>query len=210
MTDSLYLSTIQIWQNLTEHYSYLTSTKSVIWKINLSCSPFQLLNMLPFDIWPEQVKLIYYSITVLQYYFKTDTICLLFLSSHVFTTLEFDSNYSGILLWRRNFQHRGKFCNHLSNPESINGQWKKITPCTKMRILLLILWTGFNNLKIYVQKFCDHQTDQNNVSFIFQKGTWNNDQCISNVLPIFYPCIIKLICQVCNIINIALIPKCSN
>ena len=33
-----------------------------------------------------------------KYYFKTGTICLLFLSSHVFATLEFDSNHFGILL----------------------------------------------------------------------------------------------------------------
>ena len=34
-----------------------------------------------------------------KYYFKTATICL-FLSSHVFTASEFDSNYFGILLWK--------------------------------------------------------------------------------------------------------------
>ena len=32
------------------------------------------------------------------HYFETGTICLLFLSSHVFTALEFDSNHFGILL----------------------------------------------------------------------------------------------------------------
>ena len=35
-----------------------------------------------------------------QYYFKTGTICILFLSSHVFTALEFDSNHFGVLLWK--------------------------------------------------------------------------------------------------------------
>ena len=35
-----------------------------------------------------------------KYYFKTGTICLLFFSSHVFNTLEFDSNHFGILLWK--------------------------------------------------------------------------------------------------------------
>ena len=35
-----------------------------------------------------------------KYYFKTGTICLLFLSSHVLTALEFDSNYFGVLLWK--------------------------------------------------------------------------------------------------------------
>ena len=38
--------------------------------------------------------------TFCKYYFKTGTICLLFLSSHVFTTLEFDSNHFTALLWR--------------------------------------------------------------------------------------------------------------
>ena len=35
-----------------------------------------------------------------KYFFKIGTICLLFLSSHVFTALEFDSNHFGILLWK--------------------------------------------------------------------------------------------------------------
>ena len=34
------------------------------------------------------------------YYFKTGTMCLLSLSSHVFTALEFDSNHFGNLLWK--------------------------------------------------------------------------------------------------------------
>ena len=35
-----------------------------------------------------------------KYYFKTGTISLLFLSSRVFTALEFDSNHFDILLWK--------------------------------------------------------------------------------------------------------------
>ena len=35
-----------------------------------------------------------------KYSFKTGTICLLFLPSHVFTALEFDGNHFGILLWK--------------------------------------------------------------------------------------------------------------
>ena len=35
-----------------------------------------------------------------KYYFKAGTIYLIFLSSHVFTGLEFDSNHFGILLWK--------------------------------------------------------------------------------------------------------------
>ena len=33
-------------------------------------------------------------------YFKTSTFCLLFLSSYVFTALEFDGDYFDILLWK--------------------------------------------------------------------------------------------------------------
>ena len=33
-------------------------------------------------------------------YFNTGTFCLLFLSSHVFTALEFNSHHFGILLWK--------------------------------------------------------------------------------------------------------------
>ena len=46
-------------------------------------------NLLQFDI-------IFFS----KYYFKTGTFFLLFLSSHVFTALEFDSNYFVIPLWK--------------------------------------------------------------------------------------------------------------
>ena len=35
---------------------------------------------------------------VCKYYFKTGTICFFFLSSHVFTALEFDSKHFGVLL----------------------------------------------------------------------------------------------------------------
>ena len=38
--------------------------------------------------------------TFCKYYLKTGTICFLFLSSHVFTALEFDSNHFSILLWK--------------------------------------------------------------------------------------------------------------
>ena len=100
MADSLYLGTIQIWWNLNKHYHSLISTKSVIWRKFFS-SP-QSLNMLPFDIRLERLKLIYYGsiASFSRYYFKTDTICLLFLSLHIFTALEFDSNHFGVLLWK--------------------------------------------------------------------------------------------------------------
>ena len=102
MPNSQYLGPIQIWWNLNEHYYYLTSTKSVICQIDANCSPFQLLNMLPFQIRLECLQLIYYSLTsnFSTYLFKIGTLCLLFLSSHVFATLQFDSNHFGILLWK--------------------------------------------------------------------------------------------------------------
>ena len=95
MTDFLYLGTIQILRNLKEHYHYLTSTKFAICQIDVNCSPFQSLNMLPFHIRLKRLKLIYYCLisNISKYYFRIGTICLLFLSSHVFTALEFDSNH---------------------------------------------------------------------------------------------------------------------
>ena len=67
-----------------------------------SGSPFQSLNMLPLHIRPERWKLTYYRLisNVPRCYFKTGTISPLFLESHVFAALEFDSNYFGILLWK--------------------------------------------------------------------------------------------------------------
>ena len=48
----------------------------------------------------KMLKLTYYSLisNCARYYFKTGTLCLLFLSSHVFPALEFDSKHLGILL----------------------------------------------------------------------------------------------------------------
>ena len=102
MTNSQNIGTIQIWGNLNEHYYYLTSTKSVIFQIDTNCSPSQSLNMLPFHISQERFKLIYYSLIAnfSKYFFKTGTLCLLFLSSHVFTASDFESIYFGILLWK--------------------------------------------------------------------------------------------------------------
>ena len=59
MIDSMYLVTIQIFPNLNEHYNYLISTASVIWQIDANYSPFQLLNMPPFHIRLECLKLMY-------------------------------------------------------------------------------------------------------------------------------------------------------
>ena len=67
------------------------ATKSVIFQIDTNCSPFQLLNLIPFHIRPECLKLIYYSlISILsKYHFKTGTLSLLFLSSYALTALDF-------------------------------------------------------------------------------------------------------------------------
>ena len=90
----------QISRNLNERYYYLTSTKSMIWQIDASCSPFQSLNTLPFHIRSERFKLIYYVLisNFSKHYFKTGAVCFFF-SSHVFTALEFGKNRFGILLW---------------------------------------------------------------------------------------------------------------
>ena len=98
MTDSQYLGTIQIWQNLKEHHYHLTTTESVIYQIDTNCPLFQSLNMHLFHKKLERLKLIYYGLILnfSKYYFKTGTIYLLFVSSHVFTTLEFDRNHFGI------------------------------------------------------------------------------------------------------------------
>ena len=76
MTDSIYLGTIQIFQNLNEYYYYLISTKSVIWQMDTNCSPFQSLTL-------KQVQ-----------------ISSFFLSPYVFTALAFYSNHFGILHWK--------------------------------------------------------------------------------------------------------------
>ena len=58
MADFKYWDTIQIWQNLTEYHYYSTSTKAVISQIDVHCSQFQSLNMLPFHIRHKRLKLI--------------------------------------------------------------------------------------------------------------------------------------------------------
>ena len=62
MTDSGYVGTLQIWEILNEYHYYLSSTKPVICQIDINCSPFQSLNMLPFHIRLGRFKLIHYSL----------------------------------------------------------------------------------------------------------------------------------------------------
>ena len=96
MTDSQYLVTIQIWRNLNEHCYYLTLTEFAICQIDTNCSPFQWLNLLPFHIRLERLKLTYYSLVsnFPRYFFKTGTLGVL---CHAFAALHCDSNYFGIL-----------------------------------------------------------------------------------------------------------------
>ena len=75
-----------------------------------------------------------------KYYFKTGTICFTFLSSHVFTPLEFDSNHFGILLWKivKPLDHNkikpqiGKICQNISKSD-------------------IILWSPENNCCAHLQ-----------------------------------------------------------
>ena len=60
MTDSMYLGTIQVCQNLNERYYCLISTTFVIWQLDANFSSFQLLNMLPFHIRLEHSKRTYF------------------------------------------------------------------------------------------------------------------------------------------------------
>ena len=101
-TDYRHLGTIQIRRNLNEHYYHLISTTSVIWQIDANCSLFKSLNMLPFHIRIRMLKINLLGLisNFSKYFFKTGTNGLLFLSSHVFNALEFDSNHFGILLWK--------------------------------------------------------------------------------------------------------------
>ena len=102
MAGSQYLGAIHIWQKLNQHRYYLTSTTSLIFQIHANCSPFQSLNVLPFHIRLECLKLIFYSlISIFSKYNVTLKLAHLspFLSSLIFTALEFDKNYFSILLW---------------------------------------------------------------------------------------------------------------
>ena len=95
MTGSQYLIKYltQVWQNLTEHHYYLTLSKSGIGQIDAYCSPFHSLSTLPFHIRSKSLKLIYYSLISIctTDHFKTGTLCLLFVSSHIFIALALDS-----------------------------------------------------------------------------------------------------------------------
>ena len=81
---------------VNEYYYFLISTTSVICQIDANCSPFQSSNMARM----LKTKLLGLTSIFSKCYFNTGTICLLFLSLHVFTTLEFDSNLLVIVPWK--------------------------------------------------------------------------------------------------------------
>ena len=96
----MYLGTIQICRNLNEHYYYLISTASLY--LTNKCKLFSI-PVAEYASFSHQARMLKTNLLGLisnfsKYYFKTGTICLLFLLSHVFTALEFDSNHFGILL----------------------------------------------------------------------------------------------------------------
>ena len=94
MTD---LGTIQNWPNLSKHQYYLTSTKFLIWKIDKNVSSFQSLNMLSFHIRLLHLKLICYDL--ISIFVTFGTMYILFLSSHVFISLKFNSIHISVLFW---------------------------------------------------------------------------------------------------------------
>ena len=61
----------------------------MICQIEANCSPFQSVIMPPFHIRLERLKLFNIKFSNIKFYFKTDAL-----------SLEFDSNYFGILLWK--------------------------------------------------------------------------------------------------------------
>ena len=83
--------------------------------------------MLSFNIMLERLKLIYYTVqqNFSEYYFKQAQNV-----SHVFTALEYDSNYFGILLWKivkppddkLLFRRKWIFLGKLDLSEAINWQ----------------------------------------------------------------------------------------
>ena len=113
----------------------------MIWQIDANCSPFQSLKLFLFHLRLERLKLIYYGLisTFSKYSFKIGTICLLFLSPHVFTPLEHDNNYLDIVLWK--IVKPGDYY-------KINHQWEKYSK--NINPSDLILWYSKNNWRVHL------------------------------------------------------------
>ena len=107
------------------------------------------MNIFPFHIRLECSKLIYSGLisNFSKYYLKTGKICLLFLSSHVFSTLEFDSNNFGILLWKivKLHDHNEIKSHHSEKYSEIKNQIDIILWCLK-KICFAHLWTKFTTI----------------------------------------------------------------
>ena len=102
MTYSMHLGTIQLRQNLN-YYLLLFNFNCILDLTNrrkLFSIPLTECASLWHQARPLNTNLLGLISNFSKYYLKTDTVCLLFLSSHVFTAFEFDSNHFGILLWK--------------------------------------------------------------------------------------------------------------
>ena len=93
MTDFMCFGTSQIYRNLNEHCYYFISTTSVTNRCKLfiiSIPEYASISRQARTLKTDPLGLIS---NTSKYYFKTGTICLLFLSSHLFAALEFDSSH---------------------------------------------------------------------------------------------------------------------
>ena len=93
--------------NLNDYYYYLI--ENVIWKLQLcDLKNRRKLFSIPvaeYAYFSHQDRTLKTNLLCLtsnfsKYFFKTGITCLLFLSSHVFTALEFDNNHFGFLPWK--------------------------------------------------------------------------------------------------------------
>ena len=96
MTDSMYLGTCHICRDLNERCQYLISTTSMI-RHRCKSFPFPVAEYASFSHQGRTPKTNLQGLILnfSEYYFKTGTICRLYLSSHVFFALGFDSNHFG-------------------------------------------------------------------------------------------------------------------
>ena len=106
MTDSMYLGTFQICRNFHEHYYYLLLFSFNYIRDLTNRRKLFFVSVADYASFSHQARSLKTNLLGLtpnfsKYYLKTGTICLLFLSSHVSTALEFESNHFGILLGKK-------------------------------------------------------------------------------------------------------------
>ena len=169
----MYFGTIHICRNLNEHYYYLISTTSVIWQIDANTNRRKQI---------EENKSTRFDINLSTYYMKTGAICLLVLSSYVFTALMFDSNHFGILLWKI---VKPRDYNEIKPP--IGKIYRKYKPMINYSVMppkkLLCLFVNqvydnYNKVS-YLQrnkKYCHLESKLFSVSYIYQKLLLDNFQ----------------------------------